>query len=47
LTIVGLEEGPDDGITSENLDNFFYPLQADKPALKVAGSTKDDGANYS
>ena len=35
--IIGLAEGPDDGITSENLDQFIYQTTWHKrPLLKVA-----------
>ena len=34
---IGLGEGPDDGITSENLDQFLYRTdRGQRPALKVA-----------
>jgi hypothetical protein len=39
--IIGIAEGPDDGITSENLDQFLYETDwRDRPQLKVA----EDGA---
>lgn len=35
--IIGLGEGPDDGITSENLDEYLYRLDRDPPTfLSVA-----------
>lgn len=35
--IIGLGEGPDDGITSENLDEFLYRTDwANRPELKIA-----------
>jgi post-segregation antitoxin (ccd killing protein) len=41
--IVGLAEGPDDGITSENLDKFTYQTNwRNRPVLKVA---EDDPNN--
>ena len=41
--IVGLGEGPKDGITSENLDEFLYPQVKNKPVLRVA----EDDVDYS
>ena len=41
--VIGLGEGPDDGITSENLDQFLYRTDwQDQPVLKVA---EDDDNN--
>jgi len=41
--IIGLAEGPDDGITSENLDEFLYRTDwRDRPALKVAEDDQGD-----
>ena len=41
--VIGLGEGPDDGITSENLDQFLYRTDWQKqPELKVA----EDGPDY-
>ena len=35
--IIGMGVGPDDGITSENLDDFLYRLDfSSQPLLKVA-----------
>ena len=34
---IGLGEGPDDGITSENLDQFLYGTDRDQhPVLRIA-----------
>jgi hypothetical protein len=42
--IIGLAAGPDDGITSENLDQFIYqPTWSQRPLLKVA----EDAPNHS
>jgi hypothetical protein len=41
--IVGMAEGPDDGITSENLDQFIYQTNwHNKPMLKVAEDDPDN-----
>ena len=41
--IVGMAEGPDDGITSENLDRFLYRADwRDRPKLKVAENDTSD-----
>lgn len=41
--IIGLGEGPDDGITSENLDQFLYRTDwQNRPFLKVA---EDNGSD--
>ncbi|MBN1993139.1 MAG: hypothetical protein JW953_10580 [Anaerolineae bacterium] len=41
--IIGLAEGPNDGITSENLDEFIYQTNwRNRPLLKVA---EDDPNN--
>ena len=41
--IVGIAEGPDDGITSENLDEYIYQTnRQNRPVLKVA---EDDSNN--
>ena len=41
--IVGMAEAPDDGITSENLDEFLYqPTWQDQPLLKVAEHGSSD-----
>jgi hypothetical protein len=41
--IVGLGEGPSDGITSENLDQFLYRTDwHDRPLLKVAENNAGD-----
>ncbi len=41
--IIGLAEGPDDGITSENLDQFLYrPDWHNRPMLKVAEDDPSD-----
>lgn len=41
--IVGMAEGPTDGITSENLDQFLYRTDwNDRPALKVAENEPDN-----
>jgi hypothetical protein len=41
--IVGLAEGPADGITSENLDKFIYHTDwLDRPLLKVAEDDAGD-----
>ncbi len=41
--IIGLAEGPDDGITSENLDTFIYQTNwRNRPMLKVAEDAPDD-----
>jgi hypothetical protein len=41
--IIGLGEGPDDGITSENLDKFLYRTDwQDRPLLKVAEDNAND-----
>jgi hypothetical protein len=41
--IVGMAEGPDDGITSENLDQFIYQTNwQNRPALKVAEDDPDN-----
>lgn len=40
---IGIGEGPDDGITSENLDQFLYQTDwQNRPNLKVA---EDDSSN--
>ncbi len=33
--IIGLAEGPDDGITSENLDLFLYPMPSVRQPLRM------------
>jgi hypothetical protein len=42
--IIGLGEGPNDGITSENLDPFIYRTdwQQQRPLLKVAENDASD-----
>jgi hypothetical protein len=41
--IVGMAEGPDDGITSENLDQLIYQTDwQNRPALKVAEDDPDN-----
>lgn len=41
--IIGLGEGPNDGITSENLDEFLYrPDWQNRPLLKVAENNESD-----
>ena len=41
--IVGMAEGPDDGITSENLDRFLYRADwRDRPKSKVAEDDTSD-----
>lgn len=41
--IIGIGEGPDDGITSENLDQFLYKTDwHDRPVLKVAENEPDN-----
>lgn len=41
--IIGLGEGPNDGITSENLDEFLYRTdRQDRPLLKVAENNESD-----
>jgi len=41
--IVGIAEGPDDGITSENLDEYLYRADwQNRPALKVAENEPGD-----
>lgn len=41
--IVGLGEGPNDGITSENLDQFLYRTDwQDRPLLKIAETNDSD-----
>ncbi|GAB4395697.1 MAG: hypothetical protein Fur0044_54410 [Anaerolineae bacterium] len=41
--IIGLGEGPHDGITSENLDKFLYRTDwQDRPLLKVAENNDSD-----
>lgn len=34
--IIGMAEGPEDGITSENLDAFLYRLSSSQPLRLVA-----------
>jgi hypothetical protein len=41
--IIGLGEGPQDGITSENLDKFLYRTDwQNRPTLKVAEDNAGD-----
>lgn len=41
--IIGLGEGPDDGITSENLDQFLYKTDwQQRPVLKVVETNESD-----
>jgi hypothetical protein len=41
--IIGMAEGPADGITSENLDDFLYqPTWQNIPTLKVAENGPDN-----
>lgn len=41
--VIGLAEGPDDGITSENLDQFLYQTEwRNRPLLKVAEDNASD-----
>ena len=41
--IIGLGEAPDDGITSENLDQFLYrPDWQNRPLLKIAENNDSD-----
>lgn len=41
--IIGIAEGPDDGITSENLDQILYHTDwRDRPVLKVAEDDTSD-----
>ena len=41
--VVGIAEGPDDGITSENLDKFLYHTDwRERPKLKVAEDDTSD-----
>lgn len=41
--IVGLGEGPNDGITSENLDQFLYRTDwQNRPLLKIAENDASD-----
>lgn len=41
--IIGLGEGPSDGITSENLDQFLYQTDwQNRPLLKVAENNDSD-----
>jgi hypothetical protein len=41
--IVGIAEGPDDGITSENLDQLLYRTDwRERPTLKVAEDDTSD-----
>jgi hypothetical protein len=41
--VIGMAEGPDDGISSENLDNFIYRTSwQDRPVLKVAENESSD-----
>ena len=42
--IIGLGEAPDDGITSENLDDFLYGPQPAQPILRIAKN--DDTPDY-
>jgi len=44
--IVGLGEGPDDGINSENLDTFLYPRPAKRPILRIAENPDDEPTDY-
>ena len=37
--IIGMAEGPDDGITSENLDLFLYPLPSERQTLRMVAET--------
>ena len=39
--IIGMAEGPDDGITSENIDAVLYPT-ANPPAVQLADERKND-----
>ncbi|MFQ5610627.1 MAG: hypothetical protein ACE5H9_00690 [Anaerolineae bacterium] len=41
--IIGLAEGPDDGITSENLDEIVYRTDwRDRPQLRIAEDGPDN-----
>ena len=41
--VVGIAKGPDDGITSENLDQFLYGADwRERPVLKVAEDDTSD-----
>ncbi len=41
--VIGIGEGPDDGITSENLDKFLYRTDwQHQPTLKVAENDQSD-----
>lgn len=40
---IGMAEGPDDGVTSENLDEYLYRTSwQDRPNLKVAEDDSSD-----
>ena len=45
--IVGLGHGPDDGIISENLDDFLYSLPASQPVHKIAERPNEDETDSS
>jgi hypothetical protein len=41
--VVGIAEGPDDGITSENLDQYLYRMDwRERPVLRVAEDDASD-----
>lgn len=41
--VIGIAEGPDDGITSENLDQFLYRADwRERPMLRVAEDDTSD-----
>ncbi len=43
--VIGMAAGPDDGITSENLDEFIYQINRDqRPYLMVAEVAENDNA---
>lgn len=44
--IIGMAEGPDDGITSENLDTFLYRLTTPPPLRLAAESLAAKDADY-
>jgi hypothetical protein len=44
--IIGMAEGPDDGITSENLDHFLYRIPTSQPLRLIAESPVDKDAEY-
>jgi hypothetical protein len=44
--IIGMAEGPDDGITSENLDTFLYRIPSPPPLRLVAEAPTAKEAGY-